>query len=140
VRGLHSQILRVNRLLYVEGLDVLYGENYFRMKIWAKYGQERASFLKCDHFAKHVHSLLPQYGRIQRYDIYVELQLDEEYFCVKATVRKVANTLSEIHTLKHMRITLGGHEEDNLPTPEEFRKYSHILQPFALLRNVGRWT
>jgi hypothetical protein len=90
------------------------------------------TFLRCDHFAEEVVHRLVHYERIRHYYIYVELQDKEEYLWVK-----VAKTLSDVRDLRHLRITLGGYEQSNIPPFEELYKYSHLLQPFALIRNVG---
>lgn len=137
---LQVQILRVNRKLYGEGLEILYGENYFRIKIFDKYQEERAYFVTCDHFGKDVQDSLPQFKLIQHYDIWVEIQDEEDRWSVKPAVRKVANILSGIPRIKHLRITLGGHEKYcNLEAlGEEVYACSRVLQSFTLLRGVQR--
>jgi hypothetical protein len=136
--GLHPQILQVNKQLYVEGLGVLYGENYFRMKISERYGGDHADFVKCNHFAEDIRYQLPRYKFIQHYDIYVEIQNEENLWAVRSTVQKVASVLSDVPRLKHLRITLGGDEEsyDSQPLGEEVYACSHVLEPFTLLRGV----
>lgn len=138
-RGLYPQILRVNRQLCAEGLDVLYGENYFRMRIWEN-NQELAYFVQCDHFAKEVKYSLPRYTLIQHYDIYVEIQGEKDRWAVRSAVWKVAKVLSKVSTIEHLRITLGGHEEDygSARLGEEVYACSRVLQPFTLLRGVRR--
>src|SRR2546423_1971809 len=68
--GLYPQILRVNRQLYTEGLDVLHGKSY--EDLGQRWGRACPIFCN-DHFTEEIHFALRQYGRIQHYDIYVEL-------------------------------------------------------------------
>lgn len=137
---LHPQILRSNQQLYHEGLDVLYGRNYFYMRIWSKYDEPRVPFALGDFLEHHGHyeTQWQQLHRIQHYDIYVELQSDDEYFVIKSAVRRVAAQLSEMSSLKHLRIVLGEHVSYQHSPPEWLYDYSRVLQPFTLLRNVAR--
>ena len=140
-QGLHPCVFRVNQQLYSEGVNVLYGENTFRMKIWDKkgYGDGQAEFQNCIFFPEDVSSRLPQYKRIKHHDIFVQLQREpedgeEEYWTVKPVVRKVATKLSKVPALQHLRITFGVHEQSRDPGPSGC---DQVLQSFALLRKVA---
>ena len=142
---LHVQVLRANKQLYSEGLEILYGENYFRMKIFEDRTPEGAVyFVKCNQFghqfAEQIKNNLPRFKLIQHYDIYVEIRNVGDEYSIKPAVRNVANLLSEIPRIKHLRITLGGDEENcNLEaSSEEVYLCSPVLELFTLLRGVHR--
>lgn len=138
---LDIDILEVNKQLYTEGMQVVYGENCFHMHIWEKYNEERASFMGCDHFANEVQWLFPEYLRVQNYDIFVEIHSKDQLDVVKESIWMVVNKLSESPSLslKHLRITLGDnyHHYRERPIGKEVYESMRVLQPFALLRNVG---
>lgn len=135
--GLGPEVLRVNRQLYNEGLDVLYGENHFHMRIFSKHG-EHAYFLYWNHFAEEVEFSMPLYKRIQHYIIYVEMQPWEDCHIMESAIGKVAKVLSGVPRLKHLRIEFGPYDKYYGPPVEELYEYSHVLEPFTLLRNVHR--
>lgn len=139
-RGLQVQILRVNKQLFSEGHEILYCENYFRMKIFGSEVEGTAFFATCQQFAEEIWYNLPQIKLIQHYDIYVEIRNTDDLFAIKPIIHKVPIVLSEIPRIKHLRITLGGLEEYcNLEEESEnFYSYSSVLKRFTLLRGVHR--
>lgn len=66
--------------------------------------------MRCDHFAEEVDVRLRPFRMVQRYSIYVETQDEEEFQIVKTTVRDVCKVLSDVPRIKHLVITLRGHE------------------------------
>ncbi|KAH0564832.1 hypothetical protein GP486_001780 [Trichoglossum hirsutum] len=116
-----------------ESRPILYGENIFKMTIWEKYGDERAYFLRCDHFAREAEF---EFGSrlkdMRRFKIIVELRDEDEILSVKSAVRAVCKVLSEFPKLDYIRISLDGFGRFDA------QSYSHVLESFTLLRNVRR--
>ncbi|EXJ80873.1 hypothetical protein A1O3_07160 [Capronia epimyces CBS 606.96] len=146
-RNLYPEILRCNKQLYAEGLDVLYGQNYF----WIKIGHRiphlfttPASVYSTDYRNQIIDDfdvIIPRYKLIRNYEIYVEIKdgSNWERGQVRSLVRKMATTLSDVTYLKHLRITLGGHEDYySEPLNKEIYALSDTLEPFTLLRRVHR--
>ncbi len=156
--GLHPAILRTSRQVHDEARIVLYMENYFGMRIFKSNGGERAYFLRCDCYAQQVQYKVPSFRSIRSYDIYVEIQDKKDFSTVKKTIRDVCMVLSEVTRIKHLIITLGEHPMYISKLEAAFVKYESqvkvhkcflemiqlllecatVLQPFTLLRNVGR--
>lgn len=137
---LHVQILRVNKQLYMEGLEILYGENYYRIEIFKRNADERACFIAGTHFAQQVHYRLLPFKLIQHYDILVEIQEAQHRWAVKSALRRVVNVLSRSPRIKHLRIALGGHEHycSFETLGEEICGCARVLQPLTRLRGVHR--
>lgn len=138
--GLHVQILGTNKQMYYEGLEILYGENYFRINIRNSREEGKANFMNCHRFVEEIQWKFPRFKLIQHYEIYVEIQEDKDRSTVKSIVRKVAEVLAEIPRIKHLRIILGGYEPYKyfFRHREEVYTCSDVLQPFVLLREVNR--
>ena len=85
--------LRVCQQLYHEGSTILYGENKFAFKI-NENGEKLVSFLK----GKHNDGIKERRGfpveKMKRYVIIVEIQREEEFRTVQASVIRVCRSLS----------------------------------------------
>jgi hypothetical protein len=131
--GLNPAILRTCRQILSESRPILYGENIFQMKIWSKYGDERASFVKCGHFAERAEL---EFGLrlkdMRQFEILVEVQCEDEVWGVKSAVRAVSKVLSEFPKLDYLHISLDG------CGCFDAQSVSHVLESFTLLRNVRR--
>lgn len=104
--NLHPAVLRANHQVYDEAKHILYGENYFEIGIRHRFDDNLAYFVRCERFAKDVDRKLRQFRLIQRYDIYIEVQQEEDILAVKRIVRDVCKVLSEVPRIKHLIITL----------------------------------
>ena len=128
--GLHPEILRVNQQLYAEGINLLYGQNVFRMIVYVfPSNTEHAAFMNCWNFMDEAHSRLPRYKLIQQYDICVQNRVTEGdgYLPLKCLIRRVASKMAELPSLKHLRIDFNDYGLDG---------YEEVLQAFTLLSNV----
>lgn len=137
---MHVQILRTNKQMYHEGLEILYGDNYFRIVIGNSRTGKKAKFMNIHRFFEEIRWKFPRFKLIQHYQIYVEIQGEEDRSTVKSIVRKVAEVLAETPRIKHLCIILGPYEPYRyfLGVDEEHYACSNVLQPFTLLREVNR--
>lgn len=130
--GLHPSIIRTCRQILFESRILLYSENVFRMKIFDKHGDQRAYFVKCNHFAEEADSWFGnRLKEMRKFEIVVEVRDPDQFWIVKSAVRAVADILSGIPTLKHVHLSLDGLEWT------EIQQVSRVLESFTLLRNVG---
>lgn len=138
--GLQVQVLRVNKQLCREGLQILYGENYFLMTIWAEFGGERIHFVNCHYFTEQYKRRLPLLHLIHHYVIKLKVQNERDRWVVQGAAQRAANVLSRMPRIKHLHINIGGHPlYNNLEgLDQEYYAYSRVLEPFTLLRGVGR--
>ena len=126
---LSAAALRTCRQWYSEGSAILYGENVFAFKIWSKYEDERAPFLKWDHIADCY--AWGKWGdlirQIKRYEIIVEIQSEDEFSIVRSSVRKACEVLCNSLELQELKISFQF---------DDVESCTRVLEPFSLLRNV----
>ena len=130
--NLSSGLFRVCRQVYEEGSAILWGENVFAFKVWEKYGEERAPFLRADHIECSRNGGVPIH-KIKKFKIIVEFQSDEEFWFVRSSVRKVCQVLSDSPMLQQLDISLEFEQPDIQVSPR-------VLDPFAMLRHVSSVT
>jgi hypothetical protein len=135
---LHPAVLRANHQVYDEAKLILYGENYFKMRIWHSYRVDRAHFVRCEHFAKTIKRELRQFRLIQRYDIHIDILDKEDTWKVKRIVRDVCNVLSEVPRIKHLIITLGQYSERHQALVTAFERLQSRVEDQNATPEVSR--